>query len=142
MKTKRKSARWVAAALAALTFGGILGGTIPANAVVYGGLNGSVSTGTYKYYYNTWRPHTLGYASWTLNSYSPSLYGGSLRFALWDGTGGETSLLYFNSTGVNKPFAWPGGGNVLPTQTYAVIDGSDGACGGSCTVSWTATLNL
>jgi len=137
---RRGRSRWAAALVASAAIGAILGGALPASASDFY-VNGSVAGSTYKHYYATWRSHTNGYASFTLNATNvPGLCGGAMRYALWDGVGGETPLLYFTTTGVNKPFTWPNGGYVLPTQTYAMIDGnSGGACG---TITWYGYLNL
>ena len=100
-----------------------------------------MESGTYKQYYSTWRYHSNGYAAFTMNGYNPNNpCGGATHYALWDGKSGETPLPCFATTGVNEPFQWPNGGYVLPTETYAMIDGNSGGGCGGIYINWTGTL--
>lgn len=142
MKRKRT---WIGSAVVVSVLGALLGGALPAHAYPWD-VGSTVNVGTHRFYYNIWRHHTNGYASFTMNSNGPSLAGGALLIGLWDGEGGglETPMLSFTTNGINQPFKWPGAGYVLPTNTYAMMDGNNGACGGPCgyVITWTGTLTF
>lgn len=133
-------ARWRRAFAAAAIVGAMLGGSIPAFATTHP-LTGGVQASTYKQYYGTFRYHGTGYASFTYgSSNTPGLCGGSMRYAMWNGSGGETGLLYYTANNSNQAFTWSGTGYSIPANSYAMIDGNSG---GNCAyITWSGTLFL
>ncbi|WP_146076514.1 hypothetical protein [Rathayibacter sp. AY1A7] len=108
------------------------------------GITGDVHTGEYKLYYGTFRYHSAGTSNFRLNSASPGYCGARLGIGMYNGSGGETNMPTWNSTGYGQSFTWSGG-STLPTGTYAMM--AHNRSGGYCyypndRIYWGGTLTL